>query len=219
MRKKKETHEEVIYSHVSKVDTHRKDKNQLKIKGVLMIEPPINLTLGISKEDLQRLFHYAVNSGNDLSGELSVLLADAIHQTKKRARGTHKGREITVSHIKREAGLLYLLFTEAESEPVKYPFFKKLLDTLDDDHKEFDKNSGQPFPVMLTAYCLEKYYGERLKNIGLNLFHTDSFDSFFHTYINPSLMQCKKSFLSMRSPGQRDIFKQEPFYSIFKDMD
>lgn len=232
------------FSHAHKVKKPRTDKGPLAIECVLMIEdgcrivgkkshrtsahPPINFKLEISDEGLHRLFSYAVNNNSDFSGQFSLVLADAIQQTKIGARGKHKGRETDMFHIKVEAGLLYLLFSELDGKPLhECPAFYQELDKRLADHKEFIEDSGQPYPVMLAAYCLEEYYGKELSKLGLNLFFSEGFSHFFHTYIKPHLTMCKKMFTReleykgvthLKKMSTGEVFAYTPLLAARDDM-
>ena len=240
---KKEPNDGQAFSHTIKVHRHRTDKHIIIAEGSLTIEdgcrirgkrlrqsnhPPIKLKLEISEDDLQRMFSYACNSDGDFSGRFSLLLAGAIEQLKKGARGTHKGRENDVFHIKIEAGLLYLLFSALCNMPLHGcpAFFQKLVDRVS-EHKEFIEGSGQPYPVMLTAYCLEEYYGSDLASLGLNPFFSEGFSHFFNTYIKPQSAMCKRMFLKMleykgvthlKKTGTDRIFAYNPFLAARSDM-
>lgn len=213
--KKKEVAVNIPFSHAVNVRKHRTKKDTTVIDCVLIVEDgcriqgkysfketghaPINLGLVLSIDDLHRLLSYASNQESDFISQFSLILGDAIQQNQKGARGKHKGRETTVFNIKLDASLLYLLFTELSSKPLHDcpSFFQKLVNRLDDDTKDFIENAGQPYPVMLTAYCLEEYYGKTLSVIDLKPFFSEGFDSFFYTYIKPKLEMCEKMFSRM----------------------
>lgn len=213
MKKKKEISQKQ-FSHAVNVRKHRTKKDTAVIDGVLMIEDgcriwgeksfrqaghaPINLKLVLSEDDLHRLLSCASHPESDFSWQFSIILADAIQQNQKGARGKHKGRETIVVHIKLGAGLLYLLFTELCRKPLHDcpSFFQKLINKLD-DYRTFIEDSGQPYPVMLTAYCLEEYYRKTLSLLGINPFFSEGFSHFFYTYINPQLAMCEKMFSRM----------------------
>lgn len=243
--KKKRDVANIPYSHVVKVRKHRTKKDTYIIESVLMIEdgcrivgkrshrtsahPPINFKLEISEDDLHRLFSYAVNNNSDFSGQVSLVLADAIEQTNIGARGKHKGRETAMFHIKIEAGLLYLLFSELCGKSLKIcpPFFQRLIDRTA-DYKAFIEVSGQPYPVMLTAYCLEEYYGNKhLASLGLNPFFSDGFSHFLYTYIKPQLAMCKNMFSRMlvykgvthlKKMSTGEVFAYTPLLAARDDM-
>jgi len=221
MKKEKETSQEQP-SYAFKVRKHRSKKEFLVIDGLLMIEddrliqgkrsqrssahPPIRLKIEISDEDLSRLSSYAVCYENEFYSKFSNLLVSAVREAKTGARGKHKGRETSVSWIKREARFLHALFSYINDSDINPDYYRDLIESIPSDEREMFRKldrQGRDLgydPILLTAYHLEKSYGTgKLTTMKLKPFYsgTDSAESFNNTYIQPGRKESEAYFKEM----------------------
>ncbi len=188
-------------SHTREVKRSRKDKERLTIDGVLKFEDgqysegklPINIKLVISEKDLPRLYSNTFCETSDFSWQFSLVLADAIKQIAKGARGKNKGNETTLFWIKTDAGCLYVFFSYWCKKKIQdWPeYLQRLVSIANDEGCNLKDTKGRRYAAReMTEYCIEKYYGEYLRRHGLK--QTDDSTNFYITYIHPQLKECRK---------------------------
>ncbi len=155
---------------------------------------PIRMEIRVKREDIERLRYLCERYPKEWAEDLCLnVFTPAFVQLKN-----IKQKTTTLSNIKREASLLYLLFSEiCDNARGQEPcFFKKVVQKVTAESKVWFFKTPRN-AAGYAAYCIESYYGKKnLEAFGIKAFSQQSngfyFKSFYSNYIMPDIDWAKK---------------------------